>query len=119
ITPRRSSASFGDSVQTFMPGSTGVVHDAGYPRRPSISTRHNRQDPNGSRLTVAHSLGHCMPAVAAASMTELPSGTLTGTPLISRETILPDSLAGVPLSVAVIACIAPSLRNTEIGGEMF
>ena len=29
MTPRRRSASLGDWVFTFMPGSTGVVHEAG------------------------------------------------------------------------------------------
>ena len=29
-----------------MPAPTGVVHEAGVPPRPSISTRHRRQEPN-------------------------------------------------------------------------
>ena len=33
-------------VGTFMPGATGVVQEAGVPPRPSISTRHTRQEPN-------------------------------------------------------------------------
>jgi hypothetical protein len=44
-------------VCTFIPFSAGVVQDAGVPRRPSISTRHRRQDPNASSESVAQSLG--------------------------------------------------------------
>ena len=47
---------------TLMPAATGVVHEAGVPRRPSISHRQRRQEPNGSRLSVAHSLGIWMPS---------------------------------------------------------
>ena len=60
-----------------MPASTGVVQEAGVPRRPSISTRHRRQEPNGSRLSVAQSFGILMPISAAARMTEVPAGTVT------------------------------------------
>ena len=59
-------------------GRPGVVHEAGVPLRPSISTRHSRHDPNASRLSVAHSFGMSTPASAAARMTEVPSGTVTG-----------------------------------------
>ena len=41
-------------------------------------------------------------AVAAANMTELSSGTLTGMPSISKATILPEDLWGVPKSLSVI-----------------
>ena len=57
ITPRRSFAILGDCVRTFIPGSARVVQEAGVPRRPSISTRHRRQEPNASMLSVAHSFG--------------------------------------------------------------
>ena len=77
ITPRRSRSSLGDCVVTCMPGVAGVVHEAGVPLRPSISTRHNRHEPNASRLSVAHNLGTSTPARAAARMTEVPSGTIT------------------------------------------
>ena len=49
--------SLGVRVWTTMPSSAGVVQEAGVPLRPSISTRHRRQEPNASRLSVAHSLG--------------------------------------------------------------
>jgi hypothetical protein len=80
---------------TFMPGSTGVVQEAGVPRRPSISTRQSRQEPNGSRLSVAQSLGTESPASTAACMTEVPAGTVTGWPSISSVTGAP-ARAGVP-----------------------
>ena len=58
ITPRRSLASLADCVRTFMPGSQGVVQEAGVPRRPSISTRHRRQEPNGSEVVGGAQLRH-------------------------------------------------------------
>ena len=70
-----------------MPSATGVVHEAGVPRRPSISTRHSRHDPNASSRSVAHSLGMSTPASAAARMTEVPSGTETGSPSTSSEMV--------------------------------
>ena len=57
MTLSRSLATFGVGVRTTMPSATGVVHEAGVPRRPSISTRQSRQEPNASRLSVAHNLG--------------------------------------------------------------
>jgi len=45
---------------------------------------------------VAHSLGTLTPAIAAARMTEVPAGTSTGAPSISRMMVWFDSLAGVP-----------------------
>ncbi len=48
-------------VLTCMSGSAGVVHDAGIPFRPVISTAHKRQEPNDSRLSEAHSLGIVIP----------------------------------------------------------
>src|SRR5712692_9152519 len=76
IMPFRMSASFGVWVLTFMPGSHGVVHDAGYPLRPSISTRHKRHEPNGSRLSVAHSLGTLTPARTAPRIPEVRAAPL-------------------------------------------
>jgi hypothetical protein len=55
-----------------MPASAGVVQEAGKPRRPSISTRHSRQEPKGSRLSVAQSLGTLTPASTAARISEVP-----------------------------------------------
>ena len=60
-----------------MPGATGVVHEAGVPPRPSISTRQSRQEPNASRLSVAQSFGISVPISMAARMIEVPSGTVT------------------------------------------
>ena len=70
-----------------MPSATGVVHEAGVPRTPSISTTHNRQEPKASRLSVAHSLGMAVPTKLAARMIEVPAGTVTGWPSIVRLTI--------------------------------
>ena len=79
-----------------MPGSTGVVHEAGKPRRPSISTRHRRHEPNGSSESVAHSLGTFTPPSEAARMIDVPAGTVTISPSISSVTSLVDSRRGVP-----------------------
>ncbi|MNG31539.1 hypothetical protein D3C84_1173610 [compost metagenome] len=95
MVPRRSSASFGLCVRTFMPGSTGVVQEAGKPRRPSISTVHRRHEPNGSRLSLAHSLGTEIPASWAARISEVPAGTVMEVPSISTVTGAPLR-AGVP-----------------------
>ena len=96
MTFSRSLATFGVWVRTSMPSDTGVVHEAGVPRRPSISTRHSRQEPNASSVSVAHSLGMSTPASAAARMTDVPSGTETRSPSTSSETVAGPSLAGVP-----------------------
>ncbi len=96
ITPRRSSARRGLCVRTTMPASTGVVQDAGVPRRPSISTRHSRHEPKGSRLSVAHSLGMRLPASSAARITEVPAGTVTGSPSMTSVTISLEVRCGVP-----------------------
>ena len=82
-----------------MPGATVVVHEAGYPRRPSISTRHKRQEPNAFNVSVAQSFGTWTPASIAARMTEVPSGTVTATPSTSSSTGLPFSAGGVPRSL--------------------
>ena len=96
MTLSRSLATFGVWVRTTMPSAAGVVQEAGVPRRPSISTRHSRQDPNASRVSVAHSFGMSTPASAAARMTDVPSGTETRSPSTSTETVAGPSLAGVP-----------------------
>ena len=96
MTPLRSFSSRGVSVETFMPARTGVVQEAGVPLTPSISTRQSRQEPKGSRLSVAQSLGIGRLSRVAARITEVPSGTVIATPSISRETIWVEVLAGVP-----------------------
>ena len=60
-----------------MPVATGVVQEAGVPVRPSISTRHRRQEPKASSMSVAQSFGICVPSSIAARMIEVPSGTVT------------------------------------------
>ncbi len=79
-----------------MPGATGVVHDAGVPLRPWISTRQRRQEPKASTESVAHSLGTWMPVSIAARMIEVPAGTVTCWPSMVRVTCSVDLLAGVP-----------------------
>lgn len=96
MTPWRSFSTFGVWVLTFIPSEHGVVQDAGVPRRPSISTTHRRQEPNASRLSVAHNLGISTPACAAARITEVPSGTFTGRPSISTDTVAGPGRSGVP-----------------------
>ncbi len=104
ITPRRRRSSLGDWVVTTMSGMQGVVHEAGVPLRPSISTRHRRHEPNGSRRSVAHSLGTSTPASAAARMTDVPSGTATCWPSMVSATVAGAGVrslrsgAGVPRS---------------------
>jgi hypothetical protein len=104
ITPRRKRSSFGVCVLTVMPGEHGVVHEAGVPLRPSISTKHKRHEPNGSSESVAHNFGTSTPASAAARMTEVPSATEIFTPSIVTSTAVCSPLrllgfgAGVPKS---------------------
>ena len=69
---------------TTMPSSAGVVQEAGVPLRPSISTRHSRQEPNASRLSVAQSFGIGLSTSAAAAITDVPAGTLTFRPSMVR-----------------------------------
>ena len=87
-----------DWVLTSIPSSAVVVQEAGKPRRPSISTRHIRQDPNDLRESVAHSLGIFIPLSDAARITDEPSGTVTLTPSIDNVIIVSLSLSGVPKS---------------------
>jgi hypothetical protein len=79
-----------------MPSATGVVQEAGVPRTPSISTRHRRQEPKDSRLSVAQSFGMAVPDSAAARITDVPAGTVTLRPSISRLTKVADARFGVP-----------------------
>ena len=98
MTLRRTSASRGFWVVTSMPSATSVVHEAGRPLAPSISTRHRRQEPKGSSMSLAQSFGMLMPASAAARMTVVPSGTVTGLPSMVSRTIAVDTLGGAPRS---------------------
>src|SRR4051812_48393620 len=86
-----------------MPFSAGVVHEAGVPLRPWISTRQRRHEPKDSSESVAQSLGTWMPASEAARMIEVPAGTVTGSPSISSVTVCPLSRAGVPRSMVAVS----------------
>ena len=103
-------------VCTTMPGSTGVVQDAGVPFFPSISTRHSRQEPNGCSESVAHSLGTAKPASDASLITDVPAGTVTITPSMSTDTVCSDADAGVPWSGSFRSVIAVA-RRSLIGGS--
>ena len=83
-------------VLTTRPCATGVVHEAGVPARPSTSTRHSRQEPKLSSMSLAHSLGICVPISMAARMIEVPSGTVTQAPSMVSVTNVSDGEAGVP-----------------------
>ena len=86
-----------------MPSATGVVHDAGVPARPSISTRQSRQEPNASSMSVAQSFGISMPVSIAARMIEVPSGTETCLPSTESVTVFSDLERGVPKSISCIS----------------
>ena len=96
MTPRRSLRRLSLTVWTFRPGATGVVQDAGVPLRPSTSTRHSRQLPKFSSMSVAHSLGTLMPASMDARMIDVPSGTVTSRPSMVNVTMVWETAAGVP-----------------------
>ena len=81
-----------------MPSSAGVVQEAGVPFRPWISTRHSRQDPKASRLSVAQSLGIGLSIRAAAAITDVPGGTLTLRPSMVSVTVASPVRIGVPVS---------------------
>jgi hypothetical protein len=83
-------------VRTAIPAATGVVQEAGVPARPSISTRHSRQEPNASSMSVAQSFGIWVPISMAARMIEVPSGTVTAWPSMVSVTVLPAFERGVP-----------------------
>ena len=70
------------------------------PARPSISTRHSRQEPNASTMSVAQSFGIWVPASIAARMIEVPSGTVTLWPSMVSVTMVSDLERGVPKSVS-------------------
>ena len=56
-TPRRSCVQLLACVAHLHARRDLVVHEAGNPLRPSISTRHTRQEPNALSVSVAHSFG--------------------------------------------------------------
>jgi hypothetical protein len=90
-------------VVTIMPSAAGVVQEAGVPARPSISTRHMRQEPNAFTLSVAQSFGTLMSAIIAARMIEVPAGTVTGLPSMVRVTAASFAIFGVPKSGSLIS----------------
>ena len=92
-----------------MPSSAGVVQEAGVPRRPSISTRQSRHDPNGSSESVAQSFGILVPIDAAAAMTLVPLGTVTRSPSIVSVTCSAAGRIGVPVSSSSMRAIVLSL----------
>ncbi len=100
-TPRRIFVSASLCVRTFMPAATSVVHEAGNPLRPSISTRHTRQEPKCLSVSVAQSFGTSRSASAAARMIDVPAGTVMVAPSISSVTDSPLA-AGVPKIVIVL-----------------
>src|SRR6516162_6255291 len=109
-----------------MPSVTGVLQEAGVPARPWTSTRHSRQEPKASTISVAQSFGICVPTCIAARMMDVPSGTITSTPSMASDTVFSALERGVPKSISWITDIASSSfscfktrwRSTEIFGEM-
>src|SRR4029079_16935045 len=105
-------------VVTFMPAATGVVQEAGYPFIPSICTRHNRQEPNASSISVAQSFGIWIPASDAARSTDVPAGTLTSRPStlsVTRLAILIGWIGlGVPRSVSLIDNMTTTPQCTSL-----
>src|SRR5260221_502508 len=101
-------------VATAIPATTGVVHEAGVPARPSISTRQRRHEPKASSESVAQSFGTLMPASIAARMIDVPSGTDTVKPSMVKLTVLSVLAAGVPKSISLISAMSGSLFG---GGE--
>ncbi len=89
-----------------MPASAGVVHEAGVPFRPSISTRQSRHEPKASRLSVAQSLGIGLSISAAAAITDVPGGTLTLRPSMVSVTVGSPVRIGVPVSSSCNSAIA-------------
>ena len=102
-------ASLSVCVDTVIPSSTGVVQEAGVPRRPAISTRYMRQEPNGSSESVAQSFGILVPMLIAAAMTEVPRGTVTATPSIVSVTSEFATRIGVPVSSSLTRAIGTVL----------
>ena len=98
MTPWRTWRTCSVWVDTTMPSAHGVVHDAGVPLAPSISTTQSRHDPNALSESVAHSLGMSTPASFAARSTEVPGATSTPTPSTMTCAVRGPATAGVPRS---------------------
>src|ERR1700722_7448332 len=116
--PRRIFASFGDCVRTIIPASAGVVHEAGVPLRPSISTRQSRHDPKASTLSVAQSLGIGFSIRAAAAITDVPGGTLTLRPSMVSVTVASPVRIGVPVSSSCNSAMAGLLFRRDARGRL-
>src|SRR5271157_1039669 len=101
-----------------MPSSAGVVHEAGVPLRPSISTRQSRQEPNGSRFSVAQSFGIGLSISAAAAITEVPGGTLTSRPSMVSVTLGAPKRIGVPTSSSCKSAMAELLFRRGARGRL-
>ena len=102
---------------TLMPSTTGVVQEAGVPRRPSISTRQRRQEPKASTLSVAQSLGILIPASIAARMTDVPCGTVTSNPSTLSVTGVFDVASGVPMSQSLGGMMKSFMSGPFVGSK--
>src|ERR1700722_11511129 len=118
MTPLRSRSKRGVLVRTIIPASAGVVQEAGVPFRPSISTRHRRQEPKASTLSVAHSLGIGLSIIAAAAITEVPGGTLTLRPSMVSVTVASPARIGVPVSSSCNSAIGRLLFRRDAHGRL-
>ena len=115
-TPRRSFVSASLCVCTFMPAATSVVHEAGKPLRPSISTRHTRQEPKALSVSVAQSFGTSRSASAAARMIDVPAGTVTVAPSISSVTCSPVGGGRSQIVIVLGVHVYPSHGRRRFGG---
>src|SRR3984957_13912008 len=118
MTPLRSRSRRGVLVRTIIPASAGVVHEAGVPLRPSISTRQSRHDPKASTLSVAQSLGIGLSIRAAAAITDVPGGTLTLRPSMVSVTVAAPVRIGVPISSSCNSAIADLLFRRDAHGHL-
>ena len=100
MTPLRRAARRSVWVWTTILSSAGVVQEAGVPRRPSISTRQSRHDPNASIESVAQSFGILVPSDMAAAITDVPRGTVMLAPSMVSVTLAVSCLTGVPKSIS-------------------
>ena len=101
MTLRRSARTVSVCVLTTMPSAQGVVHEAGTLTSVVLNQdSKSRQEPNGSRLSVAQSLGMVTPTSVAARRTDVPAGTSTRRPSIVTDTDAASGTAGVPKSTS-------------------
>jgi len=75
------------SVLTTIASATGVVHEVGYPRKPSTSTTHSRHAPNGDKDECVHRCGMDMLCRNAHSRIVSPCLALTVFPSIVSFTL--------------------------------